>query len=97
MNRFTPVFLALTAAGLVSGCGSAQMNRIDKYRDIYEQWPIEVKQAVLDGKVEAGMTPDMVIVAWGQPTEKINRSNATNDSNLRENIYRESDPGVFDM
>jgi hypothetical protein len=86
MKRNLPVFLALAAAGLVSGCGSPQINRIDKYREIYEQWPIEVKQAVLDGHVQAGMTQDMVIVAWGQPTEKINRSNATNDEEIW--IYR---------
>src|SRR5215212_10028715 len=45
------------------------MNRIDRNRDIYETWPIEVRQAVLDGKVEAGMNTDMVRVAWGSPTE----------------------------
>jgi hypothetical protein len=86
MKRNLPVLLALATAGLWSGCGSAQINRIDKYRDIYEQWPIEVKQAVLDGKVEPGMTQDMVVVSWGQPTEKVNRSNATNDEEIW--IYR---------
>src|SRR5215212_589077 len=45
------------------------MNRIDRNRDIYETWPIEVRQAVLDGKVEPGMNTDMVRVAWGSPTE----------------------------
>ncbi len=60
-------------AGLVlltgAGCSSSQMSRIDRNRDVYETWPIEVKQAVLDGKVEAGMNADMVRVAWGEPTE----------------------------
>ena len=45
------------------------MNRIDRHRDIYETWPLEVRQAVLDGKVEPGMNADMVVVAWGKPTE----------------------------
>lgn len=45
------------------------MSRIDRNRDIYETWPIEVRQAVLDGKVEPGMNTDMVRVAWGQPSE----------------------------
>jgi hypothetical protein len=45
------------------------MSRIDRNRDIYETWPIEVRQAVLDGKVEPGMNSDMVRVAWGTPTE----------------------------
>ena len=45
------------------------MNRIDRNRDIYETWPLETRQAVLDGKVEPGMNADMVRVAWGEPTE----------------------------
>ena len=62
-------------AGLAAGCASSQMSRIDRNRDIYETWPIEVKQAVLDGKVEPGMTPDMVLVAWGEPTQVVTQSN----------------------
>lgn len=59
----------LFAVGMVAGCASGQMNRIDRNRDIYETWPLETKQAVLDGKVEPGMNPDMVRVAWGEPSE----------------------------
>jgi hypothetical protein len=61
--------IALGVVGSAGGCASSQMSRIDRNRDIYETWPIEVRQAVLDGKVEAGMNPDMVRVAWGEPSE----------------------------
>jgi hypothetical protein len=61
--------VGMFAALMLGGCASSQMNRIDANRDIYETWPIETRQAVLDGKVEQGMTPDMVRVAWGTPTE----------------------------
>lgn len=66
-----PIFNAVLAGVLVwgSGCASSQMSRIDRNRDIYETWPLEVRQAVLDGKVEPGMNPDMVRVAWGEPSE----------------------------
>lgn len=68
--------VAVVTAGLVGGCmSSAQMSRIDKNRDIYETWPLEVRQAVLDGKAEPGMTPEMVRVALGEPTEITHRSN----------------------
>ena len=60
---------ALGVVGSAGGCASSQMSRIDRNRDIYETWPIEVRQAVLDGKVEPGMNTDMVRVAWGSPTE----------------------------
>jgi hypothetical protein len=67
----SPFFHAVLVCALVlgSGCASSQMSRIDRNRDIYETWPLEVRQAVLDGKVEPGMNPDMVRVAWGEPSE----------------------------
>ncbi|MES2695663.1 MAG: hypothetical protein V4773_19470 [Verrucomicrobiota bacterium] len=68
------VLLLLAVAAVSGGCASSQMNRIDRNRDIYEQWPLETRQAVLDGKVEAGMTPDMVRVAWGEPSEVVTQS-----------------------
>ncbi len=61
--------LLLSAALCAGGCSSSQMGRIDRNRAIYETWPLEVKQAVLDGRVEPGMDQDMVRVAWGEPTE----------------------------
>jgi hypothetical protein len=71
MNRIPAVVLLSLLAGAMAGCGSPQMSRIDKNRDVYETWPIEVRQAVLDGKVEQGMTPEMVKVAWGKPSEVV--------------------------
>lgn len=59
----------LFAVALAGGCSSPQMGRIDRHRDIYESWPLEIRQAVLDGKVEPGMNGDMVRVAWGEPSE----------------------------
>jgi len=58
------------------------MSRIDSNRDVYETWPIEVRQAVLDGKVEPGMTPDMVLVAMGKPTEIVSRSNRAGEDEI---------------
>jgi hypothetical protein len=63
--------VGMMAAVFLTGCASGQMSRIDSNRDIYESWPIETKQAVLDGKVEPGMLPEMVKVAWGTPSEVI--------------------------
>jgi len=65
------VVAGMLGALLLSGCSSGQMSRIDSNRDIYETWPIETKQAVLDGKAEPGMLPEMVLVAWGKPTEVV--------------------------
>lgn len=64
----------LALAVFAVGCSSGQMSRIDQNRDLYEQWPLEVRQAVLDGKVEPGMTPDQVFVSWGKPAEVVTQS-----------------------
>lgn len=86
MNGTRELLFALLVAGGLAGCGTPQINRIDQNRAIYETWPVETKQAVLDGKVEVGMTPEMVKVAWGQPTEVISRSTGPNDEEIW--IYR---------
>ena len=61
-------------ATLAAGCGSSQMSRIDRNRELYETWPIDTRQAVLEGRVEPGMTPEMVRVAWGEPSEIVVQS-----------------------
>ena len=81
--------LALATCLLAAGCSSSpQMRRIDANRGIYEQWPIEVRQAVLDGKAEVGMTPDMVEMALGKPTEVVTRSGTPSTGDDEVWIYR---------
>lgn len=76
MNRNpTAVWLGLAAAGLLAACAHPQMSRIEQNRAVYESWPIDVQQAILDGKVEPGMTPEMVRMAWGKPSEVNSESN----------------------
>lgn len=61
--------LVPAGAALLAGCAtSSPLSRIDANRQIYESWPIEVQQAVLDGRVEKGMTPDQVRMAVGNPS-----------------------------
>jgi outer membrane protein assembly factor BamE (lipoprotein component of BamABCDE complex) len=70
-TSFALACLLAIASGL-TGCATSTtpMNRIDANRAEYETWPIEVKQAVLDGRVEKGMTPKQVEVAIGEPSSK---------------------------
>lgn len=86
MRGGTQLGMAAVAVILLAACSSPQFSRIDANREIYESWPIEIRQAVLDGKVEVGMTPDMVKVAWGKPTEVVSRSNVPGDEEIW--IYR---------
>jgi hypothetical protein len=59
------------AAALLAGCAtsSSPLNRIDANRDLYESWPFEVKDAILDQRVIPGMDADMVRMAVGEPAE----------------------------
>ena len=45
------------------------MSRIDANRAVYESWPFEMQQAVLNGEVKVGMTPEMVEMSIGKPTQ----------------------------
>jgi hypothetical protein len=88
MRRYLQWCFALLAAGGIAGCSSPQMSRIDSDRGLYESWPLEIKQAVLDGKAEPGMTPDMVRMALGRPTEVVTRAGAPNSGDDEIWIYR---------
>ena len=45
------------------------MSRIDAKRAVYESWPFEMQQAVLNGEVKQGMTPEMVEMSIGKPSQ----------------------------
>ena len=59
----------------MAGCASTSpAHRIAARRAIYESWPLEIRQAVLDGTVEIDMNAEMVRIALGEPGEIVNRT-----------------------
>ncbi len=50
------------------------MSRIDANRAVFESWPVDTQEAVLGGRAVAGMTPEMVEMALGKPSEVNHRS-----------------------
>ena len=74
MNPRRPLHLLLViAALLLAACATSPLSRIDANRPLYESWPIEIQEAVLNGQVKQGMTPDMVRMSVGRPSEVVNR------------------------
>lgn len=67
-----PLGLALVLAGCSTT--ASQDRRIEANRLEYESWPLETRQAVLDGRIEPEMTPTMVRVALGNPGEIVERT-----------------------
>ena len=50
------------------------MSRIDANRALYESFPFEMQEAILNGKIVPGMTPEMVKMTLGDPTEVTGRN-----------------------
>jgi outer membrane murein-binding lipoprotein Lpp len=70
------------AACVLAGCSTSPMSRIDSNRAAYESWPLEVQQAVLSGRVDKGMTPEMVKVALGEPSKVETRDGKTGEEEV---------------
>lgn len=77
----------LSAALLLAACSTSSLSRIDADRELYESWPLDVQEAVLEQRVINDMTPEQVEMAVGKPTEKTVRSGRQGSEEVW--IYRE--------
>ncbi|HEX2854780.1 MAG TPA: hypothetical protein VHO24_16225 [Opitutaceae bacterium] len=78
--------LLVSAVSFLAACSTSPLSRIDSNRALYESWPIEVQEAILSKKVIVGMTPEMVQMAVGKPTQVITRSVQSGDDEVW--VYR---------
>lgn len=74
------------AALLLNACSSSPMSRIDSNRAKYESWPLEVQEAVLNGRARKGMTAEQVEMAMGKPSEVVSRGAKAGEDEIW--IYR---------
>ncbi len=80
---------ALVFAGILfAACSTSPLSRIDADRARYESWPLEVQEAVLQGKARKGMTAEQVEMALGKPTQVVARSAKAGEDEVW--IYRKS-------
>lgn len=84
--------VAVWAALIASGCSSSPLSRIDANRALYESWPLDMQEAVLSGRVEPGMTPEMVEMSIGKPAEKVTRPTRTGEEEIW--TYRSGGSGL---
>jgi hypothetical protein len=84
------VFLMLLIAGAMPSGEGEVMQDTDRHGILqaHPEWPPEVRAAVMTGIICAGMSPDMVLVAWGRPT----RTSVEDGSYQRETWYYEGRP-----
>lgn len=87
----TPISARLLLAGwsmALAACSSSPMSRIDAERGKYDSYPIEVRQAILNGEAIKGMTAEQVEMSLGKPSQVITRSAKGGDDEVW--VYRKS-------
>lgn len=66
----TRLFFILAIA-LLPACSSTPSDRIASNKAAYEQLPGEYQAKVARGELAKGMTPEAVLLAWGEPDQKL--------------------------
>lgn len=73
---------AATASLLLVACSSTTASRIKANPAVFNELPAQYKNAVQEGRVEEGMPPAAVFLAWGHPSSvssgKVNGKDTTN-------------------
>jgi hypothetical protein len=67
--RTIPAFLALLAVLVLSACSTPE-SRISANQAAFDTLPPEAQQKIRNGQVDVGFTPEMVLMALGEPTKK---------------------------
>lgn len=80
MKNLLLLSLALSVL-LAAGCGSVD-SRMRKHQAAFDSWPPEVQQKVREGKVDIGFTPEMVVVALGDPDRRVTRTTANGQAEV---------------
>jgi outer membrane protein assembly factor BamE (lipoprotein component of BamABCDE complex) len=70
--------LGLTAL-FASACATTD-TRIQKNQTAFNAYPPSVQQAIRNGRIEIGFTPDQVRMAMGEPTRSYTRTSASGTS-----------------
>ena len=66
--RRVSVSLAVLALALAA-CATRE-GRIREQQDLFDGYPARVQQLIREGRVAPGFTPDMVLIALGDPDER---------------------------
>jgi hypothetical protein len=78
------------AAIALTAC-STKGSRIRDQQELFDAYPPEVQENIRKGIVEVGYTPEMVVMALGEPDQKV--AEKPEDEAAEVWIYRKSTPG----
>jgi hypothetical protein len=81
--KFTPYRLAVLVlcAGLLAACSTPEA-RIKRNRAVFDALPAAEQALIREGKVGVGFTPDMVLLAVGDPDQRWLRTDAKGQSEV---------------
>ncbi len=65
-----PHWLLAAVAAALAGCATFPSDRIASNQAEFNSWPPDVQAQVRAGRVAPGFTPEQVLVALGEPSEK---------------------------
>ena len=86
------VAVVLGMAGLfLAGC-STTSGRIKKNQEVFDAYPAEVQANIRAGKVDIGYTPEMALMALGEPDRRYTRTTEQGASEVW--AYRSKAPSV---
>ena len=88
-SLFPVLFPACIA--LLAACSPTPSDRIAKNMPVYQQLPKEQQVKVARGELEKGMSPEAVLLAWGEPEQKM--AGWSNGKNTERWIYTRSGTG----
>lgn len=72
-HRVLPLFLLAALLGLVGCATSTVDSRIAQRRDLFESFPFDVREKIAAGRVDIGFSPEMVVMALGEPSRRVER------------------------
>jgi hypothetical protein len=87
--RFCTALLAASALAL-SACSTVD-SRIGKQQALFDSYPPDVQQNIRNGRIAVGYTPEMVVMALGEPDRKVETQ--TEDGLAEVWSYQKSVPG----
>src|SRR4051794_21162226 len=85
--------LALVFAAALAGCASPA-SRIKRSQAVFDAFPKETQAAVREGRVEPGMTPEMVQLALGKPDRAYSRKTPDHRQEIWVYGFTQTTPGV---
>jgi hypothetical protein len=89
MNRALHPTVGLLVCLLLGAC-SSPASRIASNQATFDQLPAEAKKKIQAGQIDVGFTPEMVVLAMGEPANKFIRKSTAGDTEVW--IYHDNSP-----